>query len=75
MSARYVVAGANLVNAASGLAATGCSACTGAKNPGPDREPNWLPAPNGTFSLYIRAYWGEQPILDGTWQPPKVLKY
>lgn len=44
----------------------------GKDNPGPGREANWLPAPDGTFSLYIRAYWGEQAILDGSWQPPKV---
>ena len=46
----------------------------GGPNPGPDREANWLPAPDGTFSLYIRAYWGEAPILDGSWQPPKIEK-
>jgi hypothetical protein len=44
----------------------------GAKSPGKDKESNWLPAPQGHFSLYIRAYWGKQPILDGTWQPPAV---
>lgn len=44
----------------------------GAKSPGKDKESNWLPAPNGTFSLYIRAYWGKQAILDGSWQPPKI---
>ena len=44
----------------------------GNKPPGGDKEPNWLPAPNGTFSLYIRAYWGKEPILDSSWQPPKV---
>jgi hypothetical protein len=44
----------------------------GAKSPGKDKESNWLPAPNGTFSLYIRAYWAEKAILDGTWQPPKL---
>jgi hypothetical protein len=44
----------------------------GAKSPGADKESNWLPAPNGTFSLYIRAYWPEQAILDGTWAPPKI---
>jgi hypothetical protein len=27
----------------------------GAKSPGADKESNWLPAPDGTFSLYIRA--------------------
>jgi hypothetical protein len=41
---------------------------------GKDKESNWLPAPAGTFSLYIRAYWGEQAILDGSWQPPKIEK-
>lgn len=35
-------------------------------------QSNWLPAPNGPFSLYIRAYWGKEPILDGSWQPPKI---
>jgi hypothetical protein len=28
----------------------------GSKSPGKDKESNWLPAPNGPFSLYIRAY-------------------
>jgi len=46
----------------------------GAKSPGKDKESNWLPAPNGTFSLYIRAYWSEQAVLDGTWLPPKIDK-
>jgi len=45
-----------------------------AKSPGKDKEANWLPAPNSDFSLYIRAYWGKQAILDGSWQPPKVEK-
>jgi hypothetical protein len=44
----------------------------GAKSPGKEKESNWLPAPDGAFSLYIRAYWGKQPILDGSWQPPKI---
>jgi hypothetical protein len=46
----------------------------GAKSPGKDKESNWLPAPDGHFSLYIRAYWGKQPILDGSWKPPAVTK-
>lgn len=46
----------------------------GAKSPGKDKEGNWLPAPQGHFSLYIRAYWGKQGILDGSWKPPKVEK-
>ncbi|MDO6406476.1 DUF1254 domain-containing protein [Pantoea phytobeneficialis] len=43
-------------------------------SPGDDKKNNWLPAPEGTFSLYIRAYWGEKAILDGTWQPPRIEK-
>jgi hypothetical protein len=46
----------------------------GAKSPGRDMENNWLPAPDGTFSLYIRAYWPEKATLDGTWTPPSVAK-
>jgi hypothetical protein len=44
----------------------------GASPLGADKESNWLPAPNGPFLLYIRAYWAEQPILDGQWTPPAV---
>ncbi|WP_372343597.1 DUF1214 domain-containing protein [Streptomyces sp. KL116D] len=33
---------------------------------------NWLPAPADAFSLYIRAYWPQQEILDATWPPPRV---
>jgi hypothetical protein len=46
--------------------------CAGSKSPGAERESNWLPAPEGHFSLYIRAYWGKEPILDGSWKPPNV---
>jgi hypothetical protein len=46
----------------------------GATSPGADQASNWLPAPNGHFSLYIRAYWGKQGILDGSWKPPVIRK-
>jgi hypothetical protein len=46
----------------------------GARSPGAGKEVNWLPAPRGPFSLYMRAYWGKQPILDGSWKPPVVKK-
>jgi hypothetical protein len=46
----------------------------GARSPGRDRETNWLPAPDGPFSLYIRAYWGKEAILDGSWKPPVVRR-
>jgi hypothetical protein len=35
---------------------------------------NWLPAPRGDFSLYIRAYWPEQAITSGQWEPPAVQR-
>jgi len=44
-----------------------------AKSPGADKESNWLPAPKGEFSLFLRAYWAEKAILDGSWTPPKVV--
>jgi len=47
----------------------------GSKNPGADKESNWLPAPTDDFSLYIRAYWGDTGITDGSWTPPVVEKY
>jgi hypothetical protein len=41
----------------------------------PAERTNWLPAPkNADFSLFIRAYWAEQPVLDGTWTPPPVKR-
>ena len=44
----------------------------GAKSPGKDKETNWVPAPEGRFSLYLRAYRAEKSIIDGTWMPPQV---
>ncbi len=35
---------------------------------------NWLPAPKGDFSLYVRAYWPKAEVLDGSWTPPAVRK-
>jgi hypothetical protein len=43
-----------------------------ANSPGKDKESNWLPAPEGTFSLYIRAYWPDKAIVDGSWKPPVI---
>ena len=34
----------------------------GSQSPGPENETNWVPAPAGHFSLYMRAYWGQQAI-------------
>jgi len=46
----------------------------GTQSPGEDKETNWLPAPEKTFSLYIRAYWGKEAILDRTWKPPVIKR-
>jgi hypothetical protein len=35
----------------------------------PDQRANWLPAPNGHFSLFVRAYWPKETVT-GTWTPP-----
>jgi hypothetical protein len=35
---------------------------------------NWLPAPKENFALYIRSYWPQQQILDGSWTPPAVTR-
>ena len=46
-----------------------------AANPGPDKESNWLPAPNGPFNLMLRLYWPKEhppSLLDSTWQPPPI---
>jgi hypothetical protein len=50
----------------------GLTLFAGARSPGRDRETNWLPAPEGHFSLYIRAYWPKEEIINGTWLPPMV---
>jgi len=43
-------------------------------SPPPDRA-NWLPSPEeGDFSLYVRAYWPEDAVLNGTWTPPPVTR-
>jgi hypothetical protein len=35
---------------------------------------NWLPAPKGDFSLYIRSYWPEAAVTEGKWTPPAVVQ-
>jgi hypothetical protein len=46
-----------------------------AKEPSdPVQRANWLPAPSGDFSLYIRAYWPKFAVTDGSWTPPAVMR-
>jgi hypothetical protein len=40
----------------------------------PVQQTNWLPAPKGNFSLYIRAYWPKPAVFDGSWTPPAVQR-
>jgi len=46
-------------------------------SPGPDKESNWLPAPDGKFQLMLRLYWpneNDPSILDGSWKIPAVTR-
>lgn len=48
------------------------------ESPGPDKEANWLPAPDGPVYLVMRLYWPRKdspsilPPGQGTWRPPGV---
>ena len=42
--------------------------------PATDKQPNWLPAPPGPFVVFMRLYWPKPEALDGSWQPPKLVR-
>ncbi|WP_239112714.1 DUF1254 domain-containing protein [Halomicronema sp. CCY15110] len=44
------------------------------ESPGKDKEPNWLPAPQGPFAMYMRLYWPKAEALDGTWKSAPLTK-
>jgi hypothetical protein len=44
----------------------------GGREPESATPANWIPAPAGPFSLYLRAYWPEAELLEGRWTPPAV---
>lgn len=44
------------------------------QSPGPDREANWLPAPEGSFRVIARLYWPKEEALNGQWKPPQPTK-
>ena len=44
-------------------------------NPGPDKESNWLPAPEGEFSMNLRLYVPQESVLNGEYQYPPVQKF
>lgn len=35
---------------------------------------NWLPAPDGKFELYLRAYGPKEAATDGSWTPPPAVR-
>ena len=43
-------------------------------SPGPDKEANWLPAPDGPLGVTMRLYSPKTPLLNGTWAPPPVRR-
>jgi hypothetical protein len=40
--------------------------------PGPQHEPNWLPAPLAPFGLTMRLYAPKREVITGQWHPPPV---
>jgi hypothetical protein len=44
------------------------------ENPGPDKEANWLPAPEGEFRLALRLYVPTKRVVDRNWVPSPVRK-
>jgi hypothetical protein len=40
-------------------------------SPGADKEPNWLPAPNGPFYCALRIYIPRPETFNGQWKQPK----
>jgi hypothetical protein len=41
-------------------------------NPGPAKQPNWLPAPDGTFYAVLRVYLPGDTVVNGTWHKPQM---
>ena len=59
--------------------ADGTVRITMSMQPPPDAdlsETNWLPTPQAgeDFQLTLRVFWPQDPILQGTWVPPKVAE-
>jgi hypothetical protein len=42
------------------------------RSPGADKVSNWLPAPDGQFTITLRIYRPQQAVLDGSWTPPAL---
>ncbi|MEU2385467.1 hypothetical protein ABZ606_12475 [Streptomyces sp. NPDC012461] len=35
---------------------------------------NWLPAPEGSFNVFLRLYWPDEAALGGAWNPPPLRR-
>jgi hypothetical protein len=44
------------------------------QSPGVDKESNWLPSPEGAFSVIMRCYSPRPEIASGEWGPPEVKR-
>jgi hypothetical protein len=44
----------------------------GHRNPGAERQANWLPAPLGPFTMTLRAYLPAPTLLNGDYHVPPV---
>jgi len=44
------------------------------ESPGKDKEANWLPAPKGPFSMFMRLYWPKSEVLEEKWASPPLKK-
>lgn len=44
------------------------------ESPGPEKQANWLPAPDGEFISIMRLYWPQEAALTGEWQAPPLQK-
>jgi hypothetical protein len=45
----------------------------GNSSPGDSLEANWLPAPDGFFTLIMRLYASGPEVLRGQWSPPSLI--
>jgi hypothetical protein len=43
------------------------------KNPGKDKQANWLPAPNGPFYGILRLYLPKPEVASGEWKMPPLI--
>jgi hypothetical protein len=43
------------------------------ESPGKEKEANWLPAPKGPFTMYMRLYWPKDEALEGKWKQPPLM--